>query len=183
MQPNSNSASLGRNSLSIRRLCLTGALTAATFVLTAFLHIPVHNGYVHVGDAVLYLTACLLPTPYAVFTGAAGAALADVLTGFAVYALGSAIIKAATALCFSSRGETFLNRRNLVGLLPAAVLCIGGYYLYEVLLSANFVAPLAALPDNFVQWLCSTILFVPVAAALDRFGLKRRLGVSGGKSR
>ena len=67
----------------IRLMCVTGVFTALIYVLTAYLHVPSHMGYVHVGDGLIFLAACMLPTPYAMFAGEAGAALADCLTGFA----------------------------------------------------------------------------------------------------
>lgn len=82
----------------VKYMCLAGIFTAIVFVFTAYLHIPSHTGYTHVGDGFIYLAACLLPLPYAAFVGAAGALLADCLTGFAIWAPGSVIIKA-LAVC------------------------------------------------------------------------------------
>lgn len=53
-------------------MCLAGILTAVVFVFTAYLHIPSHTGYTHVGDGFIYLPACLLPTPYAMIPHAVG---------------------------------------------------------------------------------------------------------------
>ena len=61
-------------------MCISGIFTALVFVVTAYLHIPTYNGYVHVGDGFIFLAACLLPMPYSIFVGAIGAMLADLLT-------------------------------------------------------------------------------------------------------
>ena len=63
---------------------MTAALFAAVITLTTayLLHIPVPTGYVHLGDAFVYLAAPLLPAPYAVAAAANGvvyAALARAL--------------------------------------------------------------------------------------------------------
>jgi len=115
----------------LKLVCVTGVFTAIVFVFTAYIHIPSYTGYVHVGDGIIYLAASVLPLPYAVFIGAGGAALADCLSGFALWAPGSAIIKAATVFFFCRKSEKILNRKNLIALIPAAVICVGGYYLYE----------------------------------------------------
>ena len=47
----------------IRLMCITGIFTAIVFVFTAYLHIPSHTGYTHVGDGFIYLAACMLPLP------------------------------------------------------------------------------------------------------------------------
>jgi len=152
----------------IRNMCLAGVLTAAVFVSAAYLHIPVGQGYVHIGDAFIFLAASLLPAPYAVFTGAAGAALADCLSGYAVYAPASLIIKGLTALCFSSRGKKILSKRNLTALVPAAVLCAGGYYLYEIILTKSLLAPVSGLVGNLMQSVFSAVIFVITGAALNK---------------
>ena len=124
-----------------KTLTLTGIFTALIFVFTAFVHIPSFTGYVHIGDSFLFLAASVLPHSCALYAGAAGAALADCLTGFAAWAPGSLIIKGVTVFFFTREESTFLCRRNLLALIPAAVLCIVGYYLYEAFLFGNFAAP------------------------------------------
>ena len=114
----------------VRLMCATGIFGALVFVVTAYLHIPTYNGYVHVGDGLIYLAACLLPWPYAVAVGALGAFLADCLSGYAMWAPGSVVIKALTALLFSAKGAKIVRARNLAALVPAALVCAGGYYLY-----------------------------------------------------
>lgn len=159
----------------LQHLCLAGLLTAVTFVVTAYLHIPSHTGYTHVGDAFIFLAACLLPTPYAVFVGAAGAALADCLTGFALWAPASVVIKAVTALFFTAKKPRILTARNFIALPLACVLCVGGYYGYEVLITGNFISPLAGIPGYLTQWVLSSAFFLILGAALDKLSIKSRL--------
>ncbi len=69
-----------RNKLHL--LIMSALFAAAIAVMTAYLlHIPIPTGgYIHVGDALIYLAACLLPAPYAVGAAMVGAGLADLLT-------------------------------------------------------------------------------------------------------
>lgn len=156
----------------LARMCLTGLFTALVFVFTAYLHIPSHTGYTHVGDGIIYLAACLLPLPYAAFAGAAGALLADCLTGFAMWAPATAVIKAVTVLFFSSRHSKILAGRNVAALLPAAAVCAGGYYGYEALITQNLVAPLAGLAGYLTQSVLSSFLFLALGLALDKLNIK-----------
>ncbi len=156
-------------------MCFTGILTAVVFVVTAYLHIPTNNGYIHVGDGFIYLAACLLPWPYAVFVGAIGALLADCLTGFAVWAPGSVIIKAATALLFTCKCKKIISLRNTLALLPATLVCAGGYYLYESLIYGNFIAPLTGIPASLTQSVASAVLFVILGLAIDKMGFKQKI--------
>ena len=159
----------------IRLMCITGIFTAIVFVFTAYLHIPSHTGYTHVGDGFIYLAACMLPLPYAMFVGAGGALLADCLTGFAIWAPGSVIIKTAAVLFFSRKSARIISIRNLLALIPAWAVCIGGYYLYEALFTGNFVAPLSGIPGYITQSVLSSILFVVAGLAMDKLNAKNTL--------
>lgn len=164
----------------VQLMCLAGVFTAVVFVSTAYVKIPSHTGYTHVGDGFIYLAACLLPLPYAAFVGAGGALLADCLTGFAIWAPGSVVIKAASVLFFSHRSEKIICMRNILALIPAWIACIGGYYIYEALISGNFTAPLAGIPGYIVQSALSSILFVSAGLAMDKLNIRQIIG--GGKS-
>ena len=121
-------------------------MAAIIYVFTAYIHVPSHTGYTHVGDGFLYLAASLLPAPFAAAAGAIGAGLADLLSGYGIWAPGTVIIKVLTAFCFTNRREKLVNKRNVLGILPALVLCVGGYYLYEALITGNFTAPALGIP-------------------------------------
>ncbi len=157
------------------RLCLAATFAAIIYVFTALFHIPTHTGYTHVGDGFLYLAACLLPGPYGAAAGAVGAGLADVLSGYAIWAPGTVVIKALTALCFSSQGERILCPRNYLALLPAWVLCVGGYFLYEAAITGSLAAALPGIPGYVVQVLCSTLVYLSLGRALDGLHIKSGL--------
>lgn len=159
----------------IKFMSLAGIFSAIVFVFTAYLHIPSHTGYTHVGDGFIYLAACLLPLPYAMFVGAAGALLADCLTGFAIWAPGSVIIKTVTVLFFSRKSKNIISGRNILALFPAWVLCIGGYYLYEVVITGTFAAPLAGIPGYITQSALSTTVFIIAGIAMDKLNVKSKL--------
>lgn len=154
---------------------MTAIFAALVYVVTAYLHIPTYNGYVHCGDGFIFIAACLLPMPYSVIVGVLGAMLADLLTGFAIWAPGSMIIKGLLALLFTCKSNKILTVRNLIMLLPAALISAGGYYLYEVLITGSFVASLAGIPGSLTQAAASSIVFVVIGIALDKNDIKKKL--------
>lgn len=158
----------------IKLMTLSGVFIAIVFVFTAYLHIPSHTGYTHVGDAFIYLAACILPLPYAIAVGATGALLADCLTGYALWAPGSVIIKTASVILFSCKTPKIICVRNLICLLPAWIFCIGGYYLYESLITGNFTAPLAGIPGYVTQSVLSSIVYYALGLALDKLKFKKQ---------
>ena len=166
------------NSVKVRYMTITGIFTALILVFAAYVHIPGYTGYVHIADGFLFLAASMLPTPYAMFAGAFGAACADLLTGYAIWAPGSLIIKAITVLFFTSKAPKILCKRNLFGLIPAAALCVGGYYLYEVILYGSFSAPLFGMIGNVTQAVFSSAVFVLVGLSFDKAKLREHLFMS-----
>ena len=156
-------------------MCISGIFAALVFVVTAYLHIPTYNGYVHIGDAFIFLAACILPTPYAVGVGAMGAMLADVLTGYAIWAPGSIMIKALSAMLFSSKTKKIVSLRNTLMLIPTTAICAGGYYIYEVIITGSFIGALAGIPGSLVQSVASGIVFVLAGAAMDKMNLRNKI--------
>ena len=161
----------------IRRLTLAAILCALIFVATTYTRIPIwfsNSGYIHLGDAFIYLSASLLPMPYACAVGGIGAGLSD-LIGYPLYAPGTVIIKILMAIFFTSKKENLLCKRNLIGVAPAGIVCVAGYYLYEVTLTRSFAAPLVSVPFNFVQAAASAIVFFIIGFMFDRIGLKHKI--------
>ena len=165
----------------LRRITAAGLFAALVYVFTAYLHIPTGAGYTHAGDGLIYLAACILPTPYAMAAGAIGGALADGLTGYPVWIPATVIIKAVTAVFFSNKSEKMLTLRNILAIIPSGILCIAGYSIYEgVVMAGGFsisalTAAFTQTPSYLVQIGTSTLLFVAAALFLDRVGFKKKI--------
>ncbi|MDR3206741.1 MAG: TIGR04002 family protein [Oscillospiraceae bacterium] len=156
-------------------LSLAGLFAALIFVFTAYLsHIPWGSGYIHVGDAFIYLAASFLPTPLAAAAAAAGAGLADLVTA-PVWTLYTVVIKILLTLPFTARRDTLMCPRNIAAALAAFPITMGGYYMAEWMIFQNAAAPLVELPRSALQSAGSLAVYLLVAAALDRAGLKKRL--------
>lgn len=175
---------MGTKSISMakmRLITMTGLFAALIYVFTAYIHVPTGAGYTHAGDGLIYLAACILPTPYAMAAGAIGGALADGLSGFPVWIPATVIIKAVTALFFSDKGEKILTWRNLLGIIPSLVVCVVGYSLYEGTVMAGglswtaITAAFVQTPAYCVQVFASSLLFVSVSLLLDRIGFKKMI--------
>ena len=162
----------------LKFLAMASMFAAMVCVTTAYLfHIPVgvNNGYIHLGDTFIYLAAAFLPWPYAIGTAALGAAAADLLTGAAVWAVPTMIIKALMVLPFTSRGQKILGIRNVAAALFSGIICLGGYFLAEGLMYGSWVMSLLGLWPGILQSGGSGILFLLLGTALDKADLKQRL--------
>ena len=151
-----------------------GLFAALTALLTALLHIPVGNGYIHCGDAVIYLAAASLPLPYAVCAGAVGGMLADLLSGYAVYALPTFLIKGMIALIFSlAGGKKSVSTRKIAAAVLCGIVSVAGYYLTAVILYGGWAAQLAAtIPGDSIQAAASGILYFVIAFSLGKIRQK-----------
>lgn len=158
----------------IKQLALASIFAALIFVVTAYLpRIPVPPGYIHLGDAFIYIASCLLPVPYAAAAAAVGAAAADALTGYIQWAPGTLVIKAVMAVIIYSRKYKVFNIRNIVASAAAGLAGVAGYYIYEAALLTDFRVAIAGVPYNLVQAACSTVIFAVAAFALDRADIKK----------
>ena len=162
---------------SIKLLTAAAMFAALTLALTYF-HTPMPNangGYIHLGDAIIFLAASILPLPYACAAAAIGGSLADLLSGFAVWAPATLIIKILLALCFTSKNEKILCKRNYIALIGALIFTVGGYYIAEGIIYGNFIAPAASIVGNVTQWLGSCVVYLIAAVSLDKVNFKNTL--------
>ena len=60
-------------------------------------------------------------------------------------------------------------------LLPAALISAVGYYLYEALIIGSFVASLSGIPASLVQAVASSIVFVAIGTAMDKYDIKKKI--------
>ena len=159
----------------LKNMLLTALFAAMIYVITAFVKIPTHQGYIHVGDGIIYIAAAILPAPYAMAAGAIGGGLSDYLSGYAVWVLPTVLIKASQAALFTSRKKNIVNKRNITAVIFSAVVCIAGYYLAGGIMYGDFGAALADVPTNFIQSAASATLFVFLGVVLDRMDFKRHI--------
>jgi uncharacterized repeat protein (TIGR04002 family) len=159
----------------IKHLTYSAILAALIFLSTAYLAMPLPVlGYVHLGDGFILLAAAILPTPYAVGAAVIGAGAADIVSGYVIYLPATVIIKAITAMLVSSKDKKMISVRNLTALIPAVLVCCGGYYLYESLIYKSFVSPIASVPFNLVQSALGGIIFVLLGVLIDKnHGLRK----------
>ncbi|MBQ3094439.1 MAG: TIGR04002 family protein [Clostridia bacterium] len=164
---------------SLKRWIVTALFAAMICLTTAYLfHIPVGTagGYIHLGDAFIYLAAAFLPTPYAMAAAGIGAGLADILSGVPHWAVFTVVIKAAMALCLTAKTPRIVCVRNVLGSVLAGVVCIVGYYVAEVILFGNWISPLlSTLTGGVAQAVGGTVVFVLCGLFLDKADVRGRL--------
>ena len=107
------------------------ALFAALVLGAIQIHLPVpmNQGYVHLGDSLIYICAAILPFPFSGLAAGIGGAWADIIGGFAIWALPTFVIKLLMTLFFTSKSEKLLTVRNFVAVVLAGTVNVIGYYI------------------------------------------------------
>lgn len=161
----------------LRLVTLAALFAALIMLMTAYvLHIPtgLNDGYIHLGDTMIYVAASMLPLPYAMAAAGIGGALADILSGAMLWAPFTAVIKALMVLPFTCRNERILCRRNGIAVVLAGLIGIAGYFMTAAILYDPAAAVTEILP-NLIQESAGGALYLVLALVFDRAGLKSRL--------
>jgi uncharacterized membrane protein len=137
------------------KIAYSALMISGVFVLTRWIQIPIPNaaGYIHLGDAVIFLTAFLLGPVPAMIAGAAGSALADWTSPYAQYAPFTFVIKGLMGYVAGWIYEH--SKKDLAAMILASfsggILMAGGYFIVERFMYSNWITPLAGLPINCIQ--------------------------------
>ncbi|MBR3588460.1 MAG: ECF transporter S component [Clostridia bacterium] len=162
------------------------ALFAALCCAATFIYIPspASNGYLNMGDCFVILSGWLLGPVYGFIAAGMGSAISDLALGYAIYAPATFIIKGLMALAscfiFTSLSKAFSKKNifpKIISSLSAEVIMISGYYLYDSLITQNFVSSLAGVPGNAVQGLFGIVVSILIMSILEKTGLKNKFSV------
>ena len=140
-------------------LVLTALMTAIVFLATFVPHIPIPLGYAHLGDAAIFLFALLAPRRSALVAACLGSALADFMSGFALWIVPTLVIKFVMAeiVCRMAAAASSVGRvgvaLTLSSLWMAAAYTIAGAVLYD-----SFTAALASFPGLFAEGVVNSAL-------------------------
>ena len=145
------------SSENLKRLTTAGALAALTTVFTLLIQIPSPTkGYINLGDTVVNLAAWILGPLYGGAAAGIGSALADLISGYTVYAPATLIIKAAMAVAafyvynHAARKWKSLPARIASAIVSEAVM-VTGYAVFAGFLYGSAATAFLSIPENLVQ--------------------------------
>lgn len=162
------------------KMVVTAMFTAMIFILTRFISVPVAAGYVHFGDALVYLVASVMGGPWGFFAAAVGEALADIASGWISYAPATLIVKALIAMPFVlvwKKSEKILTLRTALLTIPAGAITVLGYFAADLIIDKAYAV--INILGNVIQAVGSAVIFIVIAAAFDAARLKKKLFLKG----
>lgn len=161
-----------------KKIAFSGVFAALVFVTTFFIKVPVASGYVHFGDAMIYLGAGIIGGPWAMLAGAIGAGLADLIGGYAIYAPASIIIKALIVVPFMlayKKNDKLFSLKAVLMTIPAGVITVGGYFIADMIIDKAYAV--VDIPGNVIQAVGSAVVFAVVCFALDKAKIKDKIKI------
>ena len=152
-------------SISTRRIVLCALFSALTTVATMVIQIPSPmSGYVNLGDVFVLFGAFVLGPLLGAVAAGLGSALADVLTGYVIYAPATLIIKAGMALIvlFVYKALKKLIKTDMASVVIASIVSelfmVLGYFLFACLIMGKGLSAAASIPGNLVQGVFGVVL-------------------------
>ncbi|AEF17561.1 protein of unknown function DUF1393 [Thermoanaerobacterium xylanolyticum LX-11] len=156
---------------SLKKLVYIALMTALIAVGTMVIQIPTPytKGYINIGDSFIFLSATILG-PFAGFvSGGIGSALSDLLSGYALWAPWTLVIKGLegliVAVLLKKEDKSFIVQMAVFVL--AASWMVLGYYIGGAFMYGSKAA-LADVPGNILQGIGSVIIGSVLVASLSR---------------
>ena len=162
--------------MKVKYMAMTGIMAAMITIMTAYVcHVPVgmNGGYIHFGDAVIYLAAVLLPKPYAIAAAANGGGLADLFTA-PVWVPATVLIKTLLVLQIETKGVKIITKRNVMSTIIAYFISGIGYYAAEKILFEEGAVFAVTMGQTLIQSLGSAVIFILLGLAMDKAHVKNR---------
>lgn len=169
----SNNA-MSKNGFKTKDLVLCGVLMALTTVMTMVVQIPVigAHGYVNMGDTVVLFSAMYLGKKYSGVIGGVGSALADLISGYGVYAPVTLISKGLEGYICGLICEKIPDKKgNIIASIVGGAIMVSGYFIGEIFMY-GIKTSAAAVPANSMQAIfgivTSLLIYTGVKKALKR---------------
>lgn len=146
-----------------QKIAVTALLAALTCVATMVIKIPSPmKGYLNLGDCVVLTAGWMLSPVYGFLAAGLGSALADLFSGYVVYAPATFLIKGLMALVAwfvykALCGKTYSSISRIISGVLAEIIMVLGYYIFEGFMY-GFSPSLVNIPANAVQGIAGLVL-------------------------
>ena len=160
------------------KIVMTALMMCLITVATMLIRVPIPftQGYVHLGDAMIFLSVLLLGWKYGTIAAAVGSMLGDVIGGFAMWAPWTLCIKGGMAIIMGllaasavkSAGVKIagIDFKVIFGMILGGAFMTVGYFVAEGVMYGNFVSAALGIPWNIGQFAVGMVIAMILAAAL-----------------
>ena len=156
-----------------QKIVLAALMAALTCVATMIVKIPSPmKGYVNLGDCVVLTAGWILSPGYAFLSAGLGSALADLFSGYVIYAPATFVIKGGMAviaflLFHVLKKVTGKIAAHLLSGVGAEIFMVLGYFLFEGILY-GFGPSLVNIPANAAQGVAGVVIGFVLIKVLEK---------------
>ena len=166
------------------KIVMTALMMGLIMVAILFIRIPIPftQGYVHPGDAMIFLAVLVLGWKYGAIAAAFGGMLGDIVGGVAAWAPWTFVIKGVMAIIVGLLIEIALRKPDagrkrilaaeITGMVLAGAFMATGYYFAEGLMYGNWIVAALGIPWNIGQFVFGMLLAGILAEALCKTPVK-----------
>ncbi len=167
------------------QLVMTALMTTLILIGTIVIRIPIPmtQGYVHLGDAMIYIGVLLLGRKNGTIAASLGSVMADILSGYAFWAPWTLVIKAAMAYISGTVAEHAVRSAGqhengaayrarittAAGMAAGGLLMTAAYFAAEGIMYGNWSAAALGIPWNIGQFAVGIAAALSISAAASRF--------------
>lgn len=158
----------------IMSMVMAALFIALTFVITGYINIRIpflaaNGGLIHLGNVPLFIVAAIYGKKTGAMAGAFGMGLFDLTSGWVVWAPFTFVICGLIGWAYGAITERHSSKSFLiVAVFAAAVIKVVGYYIAEIVIYGNWIAPVASIPGNLVQIGVAGVIAVPLILVLQK---------------
>jgi len=168
-----------KNGSKTLNIAMTAMMMCIIMVAILFIRVPIPftQGYVHLGDAMIFLSVLILGVKYGAVAAALGGMLGDIVGGFPIWAPWTLCIKGIMAVILGlvigaaykkgMKGGKLLAV-EIAGMVLAGAFMVAGYFVAEGIMYGNWVTAALGIPWNIGQFVVGMILALAIAYALCR---------------
>lgn len=156
-----------------KKIVMAAMFAALCCVATMIIKIPSPlKGYLNIGDCVVLLSGFMLSPVYGFLAAGIGSALADIFSGYVMYAPATFIIKGLMALAayfiFKKTSKRLKNTQSrIIAGIAAELVMILGYFVFEGFMY-GFAPSAVNIPANAIQGALGLILGVLLAKIFEK---------------
>lgn len=175
------------NSTRIQTLVMSGLMMCLVMVSTMFIKVPIPftQGYVHLGDSMIFLSVLILGRKNGSIAAGVGSALGDVIGGYAFWAPWTLVIKFLMAFIMATfvehmekkgrnNGGTFgVSAMEIVGMVFAGIVMVIGYYIASAVMYGSLLVPIPSIPWNIGQFAVGMVIATVIESALCKTPAKK----------
>lgn len=161
------------------RLVVAALMAAMACVATMVIKIPITatGGYINLGDCIVLLSGIVLGPVYGGIAAGLGSALADIFSGYAVFAPATFIIKALMAVItgliiknISKNLKNIIAKFMLAGTVSEIIMILG-YFVFEALIMGYGLAAASGILGNVIQGVAGIVIATVMLPVLGKLNL------------